>query len=388
MREQNYEPVPFVDTSRLTKSEWWDYWKHGVFAFDVPVIYEKTEYSSILGLFRDKVARRPKEELDKEVAERLKKGPPEKEPSGLEIELFGKIREPVIHPDTEYNLPSAVGRALSPVMAEYLSCRLGVPIYKIDAIFQHPHFPFLMTEPNYIAAFLDDNGEFKNFVNVRCKTATHWKLKDIEAEIPLADELACRHDMAVLNLWETLLIYLCDNNEGGVVSYRISRDEIAEADMITKIKGFWCGNVLEEVVPMPTVPTDSAERDIYYYAQSRRQYKRPPEILEKGMPEVIQLYARWKSVVDERKQSFDEAKETLRSIELQLAPFMIGKAAATCGDVKMKWKQTKSRPVDLDGLKMAYPDIYARFVTEKVTPGFEVKLKKQAADDKQGKEAA
>lgn len=66
---------------------------------------------------------------------------------------------------------------------------------------------------------------------------------------------------------------------------------------------------------------------------------------------------------------------------------MLDREEALCGDVKMRWTQRKTRSVDMDGLALAYPDIYARFVREKVTPGFEVRLKK-SAQTKETKEAA
>ena len=62
---------------------------------------------------------------------------------------------------------------------------------------------------------------------------------------------------------------------------------------------------------------------------------------------------------------------------------MLDDAEGQCGDVKMRWTSRKTRSVDIDGLAAAYPDIYARFVTEKVRPGFEVKLKKPAKKKEQ-----
>ena len=62
---------------------------------------------------------------------------------------------------------------------------------------------------------------------------------------------------------------------------------------------------------------------------------------------------------------------------------MLGKDEAICGDVKMRWIQRKSRSFDAEGLALAYPDIYNRFVQEKNTPAFEVRVKKSAQGKKE-----
>ncbi len=77
----------------------------------------------------------------------------------------------------------------------------------------------------------------------------------------------------------------------------------------------------------------------------------------------------------------------MKRLEFDLSAYMLDREEATCGDVKMRWTRRKTRSVDMDGLALAYPDIYARFVKEKVTPGFEVRLKK-SAQTKEAKEAA
>lgn len=386
MSKLAYTPIPFVDTSRLTRDEWLEFRKHGIGASDMPVIFEKTEYRSVLGLFLEKVSRRPKKELEKMVEQRIREGV--EEPIEPELFIFGEHRRPVIDPGADFNLTTEYGHALEPVIGKYLSCRLGVPVYKVPDMLQHPHYPFLFADLDFVAVFPEpDSGELSRLVNIQCKTATHWKLNDIKAQIPFSHEIQCRHEMCVADLDETIIIYLCDNNEGGVVSYRIPRDYSFESRIIQKGKDFWFGHVAKEILPIPSIPTDAATRDIAEYALSRRQYNKPPEILERGMPELVQQYATWKKLVDEKKEAYDWAKDGLATTELQLSPYMLGHAEAVCGDVKMRWTQKTTRSVDADGLKLAYPDIYARFVTEKENPGFEVKLKKTAGHENE-KEAA
>lgn len=392
MPRMAYEPLPLADTSRLTFPERLEYQKQGIMADELPTIYlnnrmEKTEYESVLGLFLEKVSKQDKDALDQAVARRINEHI-EREPTFPELHLFGANRRPVINVDEEFNLTPAYGYTLKWVIAKYLSCRLGAPIYSLPLLLSHPHHPFMLAKLDFVAVFPDpDTGELSRLVNVQCRTATHWKLDELKTKMPVEHELRCRHEMAVANLDETIVVYLCDNNEGGVVSYHLSRDYSLETSIIQCAKDFWTNHVETEILPIPTVPSDAAERDIALYAMSRRQYHRPPDILERGMPELIQRYVEQKALLTERKRLVEEAEEDLSAITLQLSPYMLGKAEASCGEVKMRWKQTKSRSVDYDGLALAYPDIYTRFVTEKMRPGFEVKLKK-SAQSREDKEAA
>jgi len=387
-----YEALPLVDTSGLTFSERLEYQKLGIMAEELPTIYlndrmEEVEYNSVLGLFLEKAGRKSKEELDQAAAERQKKekGCPAIDP---ELSLFGVSRRPIVDVNEDFDLTIAHSYTIKTVIAKYLSVRLGVPIYKNPLILWHPHHPYLMARPDFIAVFPDpETGELSRKVLVKCKTATHWKLDELNTQVPAGHELLCRCEMAVTNIDEMILVYLCDNNEGGIVMYQLDRDYQAESGIIQCAKRFWKENVEAGVLPFPAVPSDAAERDIALYAASRRQYHRPPEILERGMPELVQAYTEQKDLCDQYKTSLEDAKERLKQLEFQLSTHMIGREEALCGDVKMRWTQRKSRSVDAEGLKLAYPDIYARFVSEKVTPGFEVKLKRSARKAEQ-KEAA
>lgn len=218
-----YEPIILADTSRLTFPERLEYQKLGIMADELPTIYlnnrmEKTEYESVLGLFLEKMSRMRKEELDQTVAQRLSEHP-EREPTFPELYLFGTNRRPVINVDEEFSLTTAYGYTLKRVIAKYLSCRLGVPVYSVPLLFSHPHHPFMLAKLDFVAVFPDpDTGELCRLTNVQCRTATHWKLDELKAQMPVEHELRCRHEMAVTNLDETIVVYLCDNNEGGVVS--------------------------------------------------------------------------------------------------------------------------------------------------------------------------
>ena len=106
MPRQKTEPVVLADTSRLTFRERLECQKLGIMADDLPTIYlnnrmEKAEYDSVLGLFLEKMSRRPKAELDEEVQARLASNQGWPKP-GPEMTLFGVERRPVIDVNEEF----------------------------------------------------------------------------------------------------------------------------------------------------------------------------------------------------------------------------------------------------------------------------------------------
>ena len=385
MPKTQYQPVILTNTSRLTFEERLEYQKLGIMADELPTIYlnnrmEKTEYNSVLGLFLEKVARRTKEELD-DAVERRQKEQPGRPPIEPELPIFGCPLRPVANLNEEFSLTAAYGYTLKRVMAKHLSLRFGAPVYPVPMLLQHPHFPYLLAKPDFVAVFPDpETGELSQKVLLKCRTASHWKEDALRQEMPVEHELSVRQELAVTNLDECIVAYLCDNNENSPLLYRVSRDYSLESKLIQCAKDFWIGNVEQGTVPMPAAPSNAAERDIALYAASRRQYHRPPELLERGMAELAQQYAEQKEVYNQKKKEYEAADEELKQLAFRLSPYMLGKEEAVWGDVKMRWIQRKSRSLDAEGLALAYPDIYNRFVQEKNTPAFEVRVKKTVQD--------
>lgn len=381
MSDGGYEPILLTDTSKLLHEERLEYFKLGLGPRDLATIClddasQKTGYTSVLGLFLEKVSRRSKDELDAQVEKRVmeKRSKPPVEP---ELFLFGKNRRPIIDYSSEYNYSAAHRRALEYAMARHLSCRLGAPVYPISELMQHPEYPFLIAKLDFVAVLLNpETGEFDHPVNLQFRTDYYWNKTSLEEEIPLAHELECRTQMLVSGLEETFLLYACDKGEDSIVSCHIPRSLTMEQKLIRCGKQFWCRHVESEILPFPRVPTDTASRDIAMYAESRKQYHRPPEVMEKGMPELVRQYAAYKATVDDRKESLEEAEDVLAAVKLQLSRYMLDRPEAVCGDLKLRWREYKSRSVDWEALELAYPQIYNRFVTEKVTPGFEVRMNK------------
>jgi predicted phage-related endonuclease len=367
-----------VDIAGLTHSEWQEYRKHGFGASDLPVVMEQSEYKSVLALFQEKVSRRPKEELDLMVVERKQREAAEGPPPPPMFDT----QELIIDPGAEFNLPAECGRALEPVIGKYLSVKMGVPVYKDTMMYQHPHYPFLLVNLDYMAICPDPaTGELNRRVIVECKTVTHWKEDDVAFGPLYPHIIQCRAQMAVMNADEAIIAYLCDNNDGSFYAYRIYRDYGIESELIQRAKNLWMNHIAKEILPIPTVSSKAAWRELADYAYSDRRYELSQDLSEERLSELAQRYIAAKAAADERGSEFDDSKTTLEELQLQLVPFLLSQKEVVCGDLTLRWRQKSSRSVDYDSFKLAHPLLYAKYVTEKTNTSFEAKVRKGALQE-------
>ena len=373
MQYESYNPVPFVDTADLTRNEWLEYRKHGFGASDMPIVMEQSEYKSVLALFREKVSRRPTQELELMVSERKK----QEFDNGKVLPIFGD-QELIIDPNEAFHLPAECGRALEPVMAKYLSCKLGIPVYKDTMMYRHPLYPFLLVNLDFMAICPDPiTGEMNRRVIIECKNITHWKSDDISFGPLHHHTIQCRAEMAVMNADEAIIVYLCDNNDGGFHAFRIYRDYGMESVMIQKAKHLWMNHIAKEILPMPTIPTKAAWREIGDYAYSDIRYELPLDLSEQRLSELAQRYMEAKVAADAQEKVTDDYLSMLDELQLQLAPFLFSQKEVVCGDLTLRWKQKSSRSMDYNAFKLAHPLLYAKYVTEKTNTNFEVKVRKK-----------
>jgi len=376
MPNEQYEPIPFVDTAELTRSEWQEYRKHGFGASDMPVVMEQSEYKSVLALFQEKVSRRSIEEIDLMVSERKKLEATEGVPSPP---MFGDL-ELIIDPGEEFNLPAECGNALEQVVGKYLSVKMGVPVYKNTMMYRHPIYPFLLVDLDYMAICPDPaTGELNRRVIVECKTVTHWKENDVSFGPLYPHIIQCRAEMAVMNADEAIIVYLCDNNDSSFYAYRIYHDYSIEAEMIQTAKNLWMNHLVKEILPIPTVSSKAAWRELGEYAFSENRYEMSHDLSEQRLWELSQQYIEAKAAAEEQGKSADVAKIALEKLQLQLVPFLLSQKEVVCGDLTLRWRQKSSRSMDYDAFRLAHPFLYAKYVAEKTNTSFEAKMRKKAA---------
>lgn len=379
MPRQRYQPVPFVDAAPLLRDEWLEYRKHAVCASDLPVIMELSGYKSVLRLFQEKVSRQPKEVLDRMVSERISRD----EVEGPALRPMFGTQELIIDPSEEFNLPAECGNALEEVIGKYFSVKLGVPVYKDTHMYAHPDFPYLMVDNDFIAITPDpETGEMCRRTIIECKNISNWK-RDQVVEAPIyAHKIQTSYAMHIMNADDAYILYLFDNNDGGFIDHYLPRNYSFEATLVSIAKNFWLDNVEKEILPVPTVPSDIAQKEMAEYGYSGKPYRPRPQLFSPGMPELAERYIALQEELAERKDAVSETEDKISAVKLQMAPHMLGQREATCGDLRLCWKTKSSRSCNYDGFKRAYPQIYTKFVKESNKPVFDITVKKQATSDK------
>jgi len=380
MPKQSYQPVPFVDAAHLTREEWLEYRKHAVCASDLPVIMELSGYKSVLRLFQEKVSRRPKEELDSMVAERMERDITEGPPRPL---MFG-TRDLIIDPNADFNLPAECGHALEPVIGRYFAIKLGVPIHKDTVMYAHPDYPFLMVDNDFIAITPDpETGELCRRTIIECKNITNWK-RDQVLDGPLYEhKIQTSIAMHIMNAADAYILYLHDNNESGFIDHYLPRDYAFEASLVSIGKNFWLDHVEKEILPMPMVPSDIAQKEMAEYGYSGKPYRPRVQLYEPGLPELVSQYTALQEELEERKEALEDTEQRIASVKMKMAPHMLGQREAECGDIRFRWKTRPSRSCNYDGFKKAYPAIYAKYVKESNKPVFDVTVKKKSNSEKE-----
>lgn len=207
-----------------------EYRRHGLLSSDLPVLMEASEYKSVLALFEEKSERKPIEVLRHGAKTRKKQNKGRVQYRNV----FHKDQfcRPVIDPDTDFSLSAGISGADKLSIARHLSTSLGFPVYREHILYRHPEYPFLLASPEYVMVATNPvTGEMKTIL-LDCHTTTYWNREEWESGVPYSHELRCRQAMCVMNVDEAIVVCLYDNNEGGIVSYRIARDYEIEADII------------------------------------------------------------------------------------------------------------------------------------------------------------
>lgn len=373
MPREMYRPVKVVNTADLNRNEWLLYRKHGIGGSDLPVLLEASNYKSILGLWSEKTERIPIADIEAITQARLAAPEPLKP---YQLVDFGELGIPIIDPGTKFSLAIEVGKALEPAIGKYLSCRLGMPVFKDTWMYAHPTYPWMIVDLDFVMLAPDENGELAKLVIIECKTAAFWKKDEWEYGVPWDYEMQVRHAMCVMNVDEAIIICLYDNNEGGVSMHKIERDYGLETFIVMKEKSFW-KDVENQVLPIPTIPTKAAKYELARYASLQPKYDQPLQLADRELAKHLDIYEEQLEETKQKEKAYEESKQHLDAVTMKLSSFLFHHDEAVCNGYRMKWTQKASRSVDYDALKLAHPDIYAKFVSENTSRGFEVKpLKK------------
>lgn len=181
-----YQPLVLVETENLSRDEWLAYRRRGIGGSDAAAVLGISPFRTGRDLYFDK--------------------------RGIAV------------PDDEENwVAKEVGNLLEDLVARIFSKKTGLQVFKRPYMFQHPHYPWMLADLDYLVELPDGT-----FAILECKTTNYnardkWWSDGVET-VPVYYEAQGRHYMAVVNLSRVYFCCLYGNNEDEVIIRHIDRD--------------------------------------------------------------------------------------------------------------------------------------------------------------------
>lgn len=334
----NYTPLVYVNTEGMPEDEWLQYRRNGICGSDAPIVTGQSPWNTPLGLYYDKIGVKP------------------------------------LRPEDKDKTAMEVGHLLEPLVAKMFAEETGYEVYKDWNMYQHPLYPFMLVNLDYIAILPDGSKAI-----VECKTgsvysAENWENNQIPAHY--IDQL--RHEMSVFNVDKVFLPYLLGNSKSGFGWRVLERDLGKERELIKAEAAFW-EHVETKAPPELVHPDPELALDIYNrYIESRTGTEITLDLSYwPALEEIGAMNARI-SEFDRQRKTLDQQRKAL------YLPFaeLLGEAeTATCGNAILTYKTSTRDGVDLVKLKAKYPDAYSDCYRPSVSRTFRLKLPKEAAPE-------
>jgi putative phage-type endonuclease len=308
----NKPAIRLVDTRTLDRQQWLDVRKGGIGSSDAAAAVGLNPYKSPLELWMEKTGRTPVEET----------------PPGMDD-------------------PRYWGTLLEPYVAVAYSQKTGHKVRKVNAVLQHPTFPFLL-------ANLDREVIGNQEVQIlECKTAGEFGSRLWKDGVPEYIQLQVQHQLAVTGKQAAdVAVLLCGQN---LEVHRIERDEEVIARLIVLETRFW--HCVEQDIEPPADGSDSAARALRqrYPGNSTTLDFCEDVALSQTFAELVALRAE----LDEKARSAELLKQTL-----QQAMGDASRAVFANGEVTFK-RAKDGTQLDIKALAQAHPDLTARYTVPK-----------------------
>ncbi len=301
-----------VDTRTLDRHQWLSVRQGGIGSSDAAAAVGLCPYKSSLELWMEKTGRTPAEAT----------------PPGMDD-------------------PRYWGTLLEPYVAVAYMQQTGRKVRKVNAVLQHPTFPYLL-------ANIDREVVGRPDVQIlECKTAGEWGSKLWQHGVPEHIQLQVQHQLAVTNQQAAdVAVLLCGQR---MEIHRIERDEEVIARLMVLEARFW-QHVETDIAP----PADGSESS----AKALRQlYPGGGNTLDFCDDRALSdTFAELVAIRDELETRGKEAERLKQS--LQQAMGDAARAVFATGEVTFKRAQDGTS-LDTKRLALDHPDLVANYSVPK-----------------------
>lgn len=316
---RNNTAVVFADTRDMSRDKWLETRRNGIGGSDVAAIMGANPYASPLSVYADKIGAAP----DNETSEAMRQG--------TDLEAY---------------------------VAERFTDATGIKLRRVNRIFQHPEYPWMLA--NIDRDVVGGDGGFE------AKTTNILNKHDFEnGEVPLNYMWQCQHYMAVTGAPYWFLAVLVLGKAFHV--FRIDRDDALIDRLIQAEREFWIDHVEKRVPPLPT-GSDSDD------AALEAIYPESHEGIDVDLTDVNDAL----NLIDLLKADKAKLETRIRAAEDEIKAVLGDRERGTAADWRVSWKSSTRSTVDTKRLRAELPEIAAKYTNTTQTRVFRVNRIKEA----------
>lgn len=313
MKSRYYQAIRLASTTNMLRDEWLAIRSKGIGSSDAAAAIGLSSYKCSLSLWLEKTGRHQPEDL-----------------SNKEAVVWGTV--------------------LEPVLAKMYAERTGRKVRRVNAVLQHPDYPFMLA--NLDREVVTDTGTGI----LEIKTAGYYSMQLWEDGVPVAYQCQVLHQLAVTgHAWADVAVLL-GGQEFRI--YRIERDDDKIADLIQREAQFW-SCVTEDLQPEPDGSADAARALLSLFPADNGQTL---DFTESG--EFNNLFAELLKI----RHSKEDIEQQESALKHRIQAALGSATAAIFQQGKVTWRKAKDRLApDIDKLSQEHPELLQQYA--KAIPG-------------------
>ncbi len=343
-----YEPLTLVDTKAMPQREWLEWRRKGLGGSDVAAIMGISPFRTARDIYYDKVKVVSLDECEEECDD------------GWVAKELGHILEPLV--------------------AKIFQKKTGYEIYKVEKMFYHPMYPFMLADVDYFVKLPDGTTAILEIKTTdESRTGEWWE--NGKKIVPEYYETQGRHYMAVTDIDRVYYCCLYGRSEDDIIIRELSRDFDMENEMIFLEKIFWEENVMQKVPPLFTEKGDlvfkSANRHI-----GAPDTEAPEKALDNSFAPTLQKYMQLQEEKKYLNKCIKDMDDEIQRLKAILITEMDTTCKAVCNQEELKYEiiynLSQRRMIDKDGLlklELEYPEIYEQYSRISESRRFYVKVR-------------
>lgn len=262
-----------------------------------------------------------------------------KSPIQLYFEKIGEVKEPVL--DNEYIY---WGNVLEDVVAQEFSKRTGKKVRRVNKMFRHPKY-------NFMIANIDRSVVGEDAL-LECKTTSEFnKGKWEDDEIPSTYLAQVQHYLAVTGYKKAYIAVLIGGNR--FLWKEIERDEELIKLIIDKEKDFWERYILGDEIPDMDGSDATSKFLKRKYHESLDNEKLLNSEIETTIEALNAIKAEEKEIRTLKQKYENEIKATLGNKECGMSK-----------NFKVSWKMQNKTSFDKTSFEKDYPDLANKYTKE------------------------